>query len=64
VTYTLQVHPEQQAEIEGLPPRALHALFEVFAFLELSPWAGLSVNELANPDAPLRNLPFGAGAGM
>lgn len=64
MTYTIEVHPEAQAAIEALPPRGLHALVEVFALLELSPWTGPSVNPLANPDAPLRNLPFGAANGM
>lgn len=34
-----------------------------WAFLELAPWSGRSVNPERNPDAPVRNLPFGA-AGM
>ena len=64
MTYTIEVHPEAQAAIEALPAQGLHALVEVFALLELSPWTGPSVNPLANPDAPLRSLPFGAGDGM
>ncbi|MCF7547350.1 hypothetical protein [Pseudonocardia sp. WMMC193] len=63
MTYTIDVHPEAQAEIEALPPHALRTLTEVFALLELAPWSGPSVNA-ANPDAPLRNLAFGAGAGI
>jgi hypothetical protein len=64
VAYAIEVHPEAQAAIEALPAPALHALVEVFALLELSPWTGPSVHPLADPDAPLRNLPFGAGDGM
>ncbi|GAY10647.1 hypothetical protein [Pseudonocardia sp. N23] len=64
MTYLLEVYPEAQAEIEGLPPAGLSALIEVFALLDLTPWAGDSVNELRNPDAPLRSLAFGGGSGI
>lgn len=57
------VHAETQAEIDALPEEALHSLLEVFSLLEVSPWSGPSVNEKAS-DAPLRHLPFAAGAGM
>lgn len=60
MAYAIEVHPEAQAAIEALPAQGLHALVEVFALLELSPWTGPSVNPRANPDAPLRDMPFGA----
>ncbi|WP_147201294.1 hypothetical protein, partial [Pseudonocardia asaccharolytica] len=60
MTYTIEVYPEAQAAIAAVPPEGLQALAEVFAVLELTPWAGRSVDPVANPDAPLRNMPFGA----
>lgn len=63
MTYRIEVHPEAEAEIDALPTHALQSLLEVFALLEVSPWSGRSVNEQAS-DAPLRHLPFAAGAGM
>lgn len=42
-----------------LPASALPLLAEAFAVLELVPWSGRSVNPERNPDAAVRNLPFG-----
>lgn len=59
VTYSIDIDPLAQESIAALPTDALPALAEAFTLLELSPWSGRSVNAEKNPDAPVRNLPFG-----
>ena len=58
------IDPRAQDAIAALPAEALLALAEALAVLELAPGgAGRSVNPDLNPDAAVRNLPFG-GTGM
>ena len=59
MTYSIDIDPQAQESIAALPTDALLALTEAFTLLELSPWSGQSVNAEKNPDAPVRNLPFG-----
>jgi hypothetical protein len=62
VTYSLDIDPLARDQITALPKAALSALAEAFSALELVPWSGWPLND-RNPDAPVRQLPFGA-AGM
>lgn len=57
---SIDIDPRAQDTIAALPASALPALAEAVAVLELAPWSGRSVNPGRNPDAPVRNLPFGA----
>ena len=57
--YQVSVDEQSRAQIEALPAVALAGFAEVRAMLELAPWGGESLN-LANPDAPVRTLAFGA----
>jgi hypothetical protein len=62
VSYALDIDPTAQDQIAALPRRALTAVAEAFALLELAPWSGLPLSE-RNPDAQVRQLAFG-DAGM
>ncbi|MFI6883838.1 hypothetical protein [Streptosporangium canum] len=50
-------------QVAALPKEVLPALAEVFALLEVQPWAGRSLNPDRNPDAAVRTHPFG-GSGL
>jgi hypothetical protein len=60
VSYSIDIDPAAQDAIAALPQPALIALAEALTVLELTPWSGRSVNPERDPDAPVRNLPFGA----
>ncbi|MGH3612234.1 MAG: hypothetical protein ACRDRK_06445 [Pseudonocardia sp.] len=59
MSYSIDIDPGAQDTIAALPASALPLLAEAFAVLELVPWSGRSVNPERNPDAAVRNLPFG-----
>ena len=64
MSYSIDIDPRAQDTIAALPADALVALAEALAVLELAAEsAGRAVNPDLNPDAPVRNLPFG-GTGM
>lgn len=63
MSYSIDIDSRAQDAIAALPAAALPALAEAIVVLELVPWSGRSVNPELNPEAPVRNLPFGA-AGM
>jgi hypothetical protein len=63
VSYSIDIDPGAQDSIAVLPASALPLLAEALAVLELVPWSGRSVYPERNPDASVRNLPFGE-AGM
>lgn len=63
MSYSIDIDPDARDAIAALPQAALIALAEALTVLELTPWSGRSVNPERDPDAPVRNLPFGA-AGM
>ncbi len=58
MSYAVDVDPLAEQQISALPPRALTALAEAIAVLELVPWNGLPINN-GNPKGPVRQLPFG-----
>ena len=60
--YQIEIYPEAEEQMAALPAEALPALAEAMVMLELTPWAGDSLNK-RNPDAEVRTLPFGR-AGM
>lgn len=56
--YRVENDPDVAQQIAALPIPALASFAELRVTLEVSPWSGDSVNR-ANPDAPVRTLPFG-----
>lgn len=60
MSYSIDIDPAAQDTISSLPPGALIPLAEALAMVELTPWSGRSVNPERDPDAAVRNLPFGA----
>lgn len=59
VSYSIDIDPRAQATIAALPAHCSAGTGRGHR-LELVPWSGRSVNSELNPDAPVRNLPFGA----
>lgn len=55
------VRPSSQAieQMAALPTEVLPSLAELFALLEVQPFAGRSINPDLNPDGPVRTHPFG-----
>jgi hypothetical protein len=60
VTYSLEVSEEARAQIDTLPDQVAAALAEVWAFLEITPWAGTARHDRA----PVRQVDFADGAGL
>lgn len=58
MSYTVEVDPEAQKQIDALPHHAALALAEAVAVLELTPWSGHPIHT-RNPKGPVRILPFG-----
>jgi hypothetical protein len=58
VAYDIEVYPDVQDQIRGLPKQALPALAEAISVLELVPGKGDPYHR-ANPDGAMRNLAFG-----
>jgi hypothetical protein len=63
VTYRITRSALIEAVIATLPRHALAPLAEATIVLSLSPWSGAPFIG-HNPDAPLRELPFGDGRGI
>lgn len=62
MSYSIDIDPIAQESIAALPQHALVALAEALAVLEIAPQeAGTSVDPDRDPDAPVRNVPFGVG---
>ncbi|WP_410613703.1 hypothetical protein [Amycolatopsis sp. lyj-109] len=58
MAYDIEVYPEVQDQIRGLPKSALHALAEAVSVLELVPGKGDPYHR-SNPEGAMRNLAFG-----
>ena len=60
MTYSLEISDQAWEQIDALPPNAASALADVWAFLELTPWAGTSMAE----HTAVRNVEFHDGKGL
>ena len=60
MTYSLEISDQAREQIDALPPNAASALADVWAFLELTPWAGTSMAE----HTAVRNVEFHDGLGL
>lgn len=63
MTYEVRIQPEAQEQLDALPRSGALAFQELITFMQLTPWAGDSVDK-DYPDRPLRTASFGDGAGL